>query len=131
VLINISFCFLVELLYGPTLFTTLSGSASSNLALLGGFTLRVNERMLNCFLPDIFERDAMINPLIHGQDIKYDSILKVNYNINNAILLVLIKLLSLFGQRDVYNVIICQSSCDKQNMTQTTCCEQVLSVNKL
>jgi len=45
------------------------------------------------------------------------------------IYLVLIKLLSLFGERDVYNATISQPSCDKENMTRprllvlSRCCQ--------
>jgi len=47
-------------------------------------------------------------------------ILKVNYNINYAIHFSANKIItvSLFGERDNYNVAICQSSCDKGNVTR-------------
>jgi len=45
------------------------------------------------------------------------------------IYLVLIKLLILFGERDVYNVTLCQSSCDNEYMSRprllvlSRCCQ--------
>jgi len=50
----------------------------------------------------------------------------VTYNIDTLMYLVLIKSLSLFGERDVYNVTICQSSCDNENTTtcsESRCCQ--------
>jgi len=53
------------------------------------------------------------------------------------IYLVPIQLLSLFGERDVYNVTICQSLCGNENMTRpkllvlSKCCQAVKLLAKL